>query len=280
MVPGAASNYMAEANGAHGAVSTVNYYSKLGKTERRMTVYTPPNYNSKRAYPVLYLMHGAGGNDTDWTVNMRANYILDNLIAQGKVKPMIVVMPDTNVGTNPSSTITQDQFINNELMGTIIPYIEQNYRTLGGREPGPRRAVGGSFHSATACSTTRMSSATTASSANGGMSTTQINDLAQNHSGLIRGVVKAQKAGVIKEIWISQGGGEPQAIPGLANELQPTLTFHNQNAIKYSFVPGDSIGAARRPRLGHMAKDLLAFAPTLFRRSDRAMMDHRHPRAG
>ena len=272
MVPGAASNYMAETNGAHGAVSTVNYYSKLGKTERRMTVYTPPNYNNKRAYPVLYLMHGAGGNDTDWTVNMRANYILDNLIAQGKVKPMIVVMPDTNVGTNPSSTITQDQFINNELMGTIIPYIEQNYRTLGG--PQNRALAGlsaGSFHTRNGLFNDPDEFSYYGLFSNGGMSTTQINDLAQNHPGLIRGVVKAQKAGVIKEIWISQGGEEPQAIPGLANELQPTLTFYDQNAIKYSFVPGDSIGAVYGHVWDTWRKDLLAFAPTLFRRSDRAM---------
>ena len=63
-MPGAASQYMAETDVPHGAVSTVDYHSKLGNTERRMTVYTPPGYNSKRAYPpVLYVMHGAGGND-------------------------------------------------------------------------------------------------------------------------------------------------------------------------------------------------------------------------
>jgi len=134
MVPGAASQYIAETNVPHGAVSTVDYYSTLGQTERRMTVYTPPNYNSYRAYPVLYLLHGAGGNDTDWTVNMRANYILDNLVAQGNVKPMIVVMPDTNVGTSGglNGSVTQDQFIQQELLGTIVPYIEHNYRTLPG----------------------------------------------------------------------------------------------------------------------------------------------------
>jgi enterochelin esterase family protein len=266
MVPGAASQYMAETNVPHGAVATVNYHSKLGKTERRMTVYTPPNYNSKRAYPVLYLMHGAGGNDTDWTVNMRANYILDNLIEQGKVKPMIVVMPDTNVGTNPSTTITQDQFINTELMGTIIPYIEQNYRTLAG--PQNRALAGlsaGSFLARNGLFKDPDEFSYYGLFSNGGMSTTQINDLAQNHPGLIRGVVQAQKAGVIKEIWISQGGEEPQAIPGLANELQPTLTFYDQNAIKYKFVPGDSIGAIYGHVWDTWRKDLVAFAPTLFR---------------
>jgi enterochelin esterase-like enzyme len=107
-----------------------------------MTVYTPPNYNSHRGYPVLYLMHGAGGNDTDWVANMRANFILDNLIAQHKVKPMVVVMPDTNVGSTGglNGSVTADQFIQQELLGTIVPYIEHNYRTL----PGARnRALAG-----------------------------------------------------------------------------------------------------------------------------------------
>jgi enterochelin esterase-like enzyme len=266
MVPGAASKYMANANVPHGAVSTVDYHSTLGKTQRRMTVYTPPNYNSKKAYPVLYLLHGAGGNDTDWTVNMRANYILDNMIAAGTVKPMIVVMPDTNVGTNPSSTITQDQFINNELMKTIIPYVQQNYRTVAG--PQGRALAGlsaGSFHSRDGLFKDPEEFSYYGLFSNGAMSTTQINDLSQNHPGLIKGVVKAEQAGVIKEIYITQGGEEPTAIPSLANELQPTLTFYDQNGIKYDFVPGDTIGAIYGHVWDTWRKDLVAFAPTLFR---------------
>ena len=267
IVPGAASQYMADVNVPHGAVSTVDYYSPLAQAQRRMTVYTPPNYNSKKAYPVLDPMHGAGGNDTDWTVNMRANYILDNLIAQGKVKPMIVVMPDTNVGTNPGTTITQDQFIKQELLGTIIPYIDQNYRTVSG--PQGRALAGlsaGSFHTRNGLFSDPDEFSDYGLFSNGAMSTTQITDLSQNHPGLIKGVVKAQKAGVIKEIWITQGGEEPVAIPSLANELQPTLTFYDQNGITYDFVPGDTIGAIYGHVWDTWRKDLVAFAPTLFRK--------------
>ena len=98
-VPG--SDLMDTKNVPHGAVSTVYYDSTaLGRT-RRMHVYTPPGYESgKGTYPVFYLLHGAGDCDDSWTSVGRANFILDNLIATGKAKPMIVVMPagHTNAG--------------------------------------------------------------------------------------------------------------------------------------------------------------------------------------
>ena len=78
----------------HGAIASVYYQSSaLGRT-RRMHVYTPPGYESgKDRYPVFYLLHGAGDCDDSWTSVGRANFILDNLIAAKKAKPMIVVMP-------------------------------------------------------------------------------------------------------------------------------------------------------------------------------------------
>jgi enterochelin esterase-like enzyme len=272
MVPGDASQYMANTNVPHGAVATVNYYSTLGQTERRMTVYTPPNYNSHRGYPVLYLMHGAGGNDTDWLVNMRANFILDNLIAQHKVKPMIVVMPDTNVGTTGglNGSVTADQFIQQELFGTIVPYIEHNYLTL----PGARnRALAGlsmgSFHTRNGLFTHPTAFSYYGLFSNGALFPATIADLTQNHPDLIRGVARAERKGVIQEIWISQGDEEPRAIPILANALQPTLTFFDQNGIKYTYVPGASIGAIYGHVWDTWRKDLVAFAPTLFRESGR-----------
>jgi enterochelin esterase-like enzyme len=272
MVPGNASQYMANTNVPHGAVATVNYYSTLGQTERRMTVYTPPNYNSDRGYPVLYLMHGAGGNDTDWVVNMRANFILDNLIAEHKVKPIIVVMPDTNVGTTGglNGSVTADQFIQQELLGTIVPYIQHNYRTL----PGARnRALAGlsmgSFHTRNGLFTNPTDFSYYGLFSNGALFPATITDLTQNHPDLVRGVARAEKMGVIKEIWISQGDEEPEAIPVLANALQPTLTFFDQNGIKYTYIPGASIGAIYGHVWDTWRKDLVAFAPTLFRESRR-----------
>ena len=82
----------------HGAVTAVWYPSPILKQkERRMYVYTPPGYfTSKTKYPVLYLLHGGGGDEDAWTTMGRANVILDNLIASGKAKPMLVVMPNGN----------------------------------------------------------------------------------------------------------------------------------------------------------------------------------------
>jgi hypothetical protein len=103
-----------------------------------MQVYTPPGYNhDTRAYPVLYLMHGGGGNDTDWTVNMRANYIMDNVLAAHRIKPMIVVTPDGNVTSsfNINYSVPQDEFPK-ELTGSIIPHVEKNYRVAPGARNG------------------------------------------------------------------------------------------------------------------------------------------------
>lgn len=267
MVPGRSAQYIAQTNVTHGAVSTIDYYSPLGQTQRRMTVYTPPGYNGSKKYPVLYLLHGAGGNDTDWTVDMRVNYILDNLIAQRKASPMIVVMPDTNVGTNPSTTITEDQFINDELLRTIIPYIEHNYRTLPGAK---NRALAGlsagSFHSRNGLFHAPTQFSYYGFFSNGGMTTAQITDLAVNHRTLINKVVRAQRAGDIKEIWITQGDEEPQAIPGLDIRLQPTLNFYDQNRIKYTYVPGTDIDAIYGHVWDTWRKSIFAFAPTLFHR--------------
>lgn len=266
LVPGAAADYLTQTTVPHGAVSTVAYYSKLGQADRQMTVYTPPGYNGKKSYPVLYLLHGAGGNDTDWTVDMRVNYILDNLIAAKKAKPMIVVMPDTNVGTNPNTTVTADQFINNELLGTIIPYVKHNYRTLpGARNRALAGLSAGSFHSRNGLFSQPSAFSYYGFFSNGGLNPAQITDLTDNHANLIRNLVRAQKRGAIKEVWITQGAEEPQAIPRLDQLLQPTLDFYQQQGITYTYVPGEQIGAIYGHVWDTWRKSILNFAPTLFR---------------
>ena len=80
----------------HGNLSKVWYNSPTLKMQRRMTVYTPAGYDKGGKYPVLYLLHGAGGDENAWSELGRAAQILDNLIATGKAKPMIVVMPNGN----------------------------------------------------------------------------------------------------------------------------------------------------------------------------------------
>lgn len=120
---------------AHGTVGLVRYVAKtLGSAHREMYVYTPPGYEkSTGRLPVLYLIHGGGDTAISWSTVGRANSILDNLLAEKKAVPMIVVMPS---GWTPSggqvmtADATKDPF-NDELLKDIIPFVEANYRTPG-----------------------------------------------------------------------------------------------------------------------------------------------------
>jgi enterochelin esterase-like enzyme len=259
-VPGPAADYMADASVSHGDVATVRYSSKLTHSERRMQVYTPPGYGrDNRKYPVLYILHGAGGNDTDWFVNMRANFILDNLIAQGKAVPMIVVSPDTVVGPEPN--VVTDDLFEQELMGSIIPYVEQNYRTA----PGARnRALAGlsrgSSHTRNIMFLNSGQFAYYGLFSSGAMSQAAIDD-ALNHPDLITNLANSK---VTRPIWISEGGLEPQAFPSVEAQLKATLAFFDQHGIKYTYVDGPSIGAIYGHVWDTWRKHLLAFAPRLF----------------
>jgi enterochelin esterase-like enzyme len=83
-------------NVPHGELTAVEYDSKSLGTRRRMRVYTPPGYSSSNKYPVLYLLHGIGGTDKEWTESCHANNIIDNLLADAKIRPMVMVFPDGN----------------------------------------------------------------------------------------------------------------------------------------------------------------------------------------
>ncbi len=144
-VPG--SDLMDTKNVPHGAVSAVYYQSTaLGRT-RRMHVYTPPGYESgKDKYPVFYLLHGAGDCDDSWTSVGRANFILDNLIATNKAKPMIVVMPagHTNAGGGRGAAAAggpppRDEFLD-DFVKDVMPYVESHYRVIPDRS---HRAIAG-----------------------------------------------------------------------------------------------------------------------------------------
>ncbi len=118
----------------HGSVSLVRYVAKaLDNARRELYVYTPPGYEkSTQRYPVLYLIHGGGDTAISWSTVGRANDILDNLLAEKKVLPMIVVMPSgwtPKGGQVMTSDATKDPF-NDEMMKDIIPFIDSTYRTV------------------------------------------------------------------------------------------------------------------------------------------------------
>ena len=118
----------------HGAVAEVQYYSKSLKRHRRMHVYTPPGYEkSSDSFPVFYLLHGAMDGDDSWSSVGRSGIILDNLIADGKAKSMVVVMPNGHTGAFSfgGGGVPFDQQMEefqNDFESEIRPYIEANYR--------------------------------------------------------------------------------------------------------------------------------------------------------
>lgn len=142
-VPGPNDDRIAERNVPHGNLSLVWYHSKSLDAPRRMHVYTPPGYGtSATRYPVLYLLHGAGDTDDSWPVVGRANFILDNLLAAGRIKPMIVVMPAGHT-PRPGGLFgppnTPDPFID-DFLHDVMPLAERQFRILPGRT---NRAIAG-----------------------------------------------------------------------------------------------------------------------------------------
>lgn len=133
----------------HGTVHVEFYDSRNLDKERMVYVYTPPGYETaKQKYPVLYLLHGNGQIEASWTWTGRANVILDNLLADGKVKPMVVVMPYGHVpreikSASPaasSSPGADSAAIEKELLTQVKPLVEAKYRVLTDRA---HRAIGG-----------------------------------------------------------------------------------------------------------------------------------------
>lgn len=136
------------ANILKGRIDTVQYKSKTVGTTRKALVYLPPNYTKKKKYPVFYLLHGIGGDETEWLRGGNPQVILDNLYADGKLQDMIVVMPngramkdDRAIGNIMAPDKVQ-AFANfeNDLLKDLIPFIEKKYSTFKNRE---NRAIAG-----------------------------------------------------------------------------------------------------------------------------------------
>ena len=169
IVPGTPGDLYEVNDVPHGTLSQVWYKSPTLKLIRRLYVYTPAGYeDSKTSYPVLYLLHGAGGDEETWTSNGRAVQIMDNLIAQGKAKPMIVVMTNGNAnqaaspeliapppmpprpaaapaaagapGGGFNMTIATYSPFPNSVVNDVVPFVESHYRVIPNRDS---RAIAG-----------------------------------------------------------------------------------------------------------------------------------------
>ena len=127
----------------HGSVQIVTYYSSVQDLYRKVFVYVPPDYDRdpSQKYPVLYLRHGGGGNETSWYNEGCAPIIMDNLLARGKVMPMLIVMPNGNVETGPAGYSDEAiQIAADELFEDVIPLIENHYRV--NKDQGHRAIAG------------------------------------------------------------------------------------------------------------------------------------------
>ena len=149
-IPDKDGNFYMPRNVPHGQIRSVNYFSNITKAWRRAYVYTPPGYDSAidKRYPVLYLQHGAGEDETGWSNQGKMDFIMDNLIAEKKATPMIVVM-DRGYATDPTKPVStappgprsmSSNVFPDVLVKEIIPMIDKSFRTVSDRE---HRAMAG-----------------------------------------------------------------------------------------------------------------------------------------
>lgn len=145
-IPGKKHDFYLPKNVPHGEIRQHYYFSEITQKTRKCLVYTPPGYDKEinARYPVLYLQHGSGESELGWTMQGKVNFILDNLIAAGKVKPFLVVMdngyasrPNAENQINPRG---EDNLFGDLMVKELIPLIDANYRTLTNKE---NRAISG-----------------------------------------------------------------------------------------------------------------------------------------
>ena len=132
----------------HGNVDSITYKSSTVGTTRKALVYTPPGFSKDKKYPVLYLLHGIGGDEKEWFRGGHPEIILDNLYAENKVEPMIVVMPNGRAMKDDRATgniFAKDKVeafatFEKDLLKNVIPHIEKNYPVIKDKE---HRAIAG-----------------------------------------------------------------------------------------------------------------------------------------
>jgi len=136
-VPGAEAEFHALRPVPHGVIHVHRYWSEVAASIRQLHVYTPPGYqNGKQRYPVLYLLHGSGDTDAAWFEQGKAAEILDNLIAEDRARPMLIVAPDSFMikAADPASRLRNTELFSKELSRAVIPLVEASYRVHAGRD--------------------------------------------------------------------------------------------------------------------------------------------------
>jgi enterochelin esterase-like enzyme len=252
----------------HGNVCQHQYFSKITNAWRRYFVYTPPDYNKNTTvrYPVLYLQHGMGEDETGWSNQGRANLILDNLIAEKKAVPLIIVM-DNGYASRPNQTPPESGTLprgpmfsafEDVLIKEIIPMIDGTYRTIADRE---HRAMAGLSMGANQTIQITMNNLDVFSHIGGFSGTSnfpssEVIDPAIFMNGKFKDDEALKKK--IKLFWLGLGTKEPNPFPGSVGAFRAML---DKIGLKYVYY--ESVGTAHEWLT--WKRDLFQFAQLLFR---------------
>jgi enterochelin esterase-like enzyme len=255
-VPFKGDDYYAIKDVPHGEISIKRYYSTVFNRWRQFYIYKPAGYdvNLNEKYPVLYILHGGGEDERGWATQGKTDLILDNLIAEKKAKPMIIVMPDGNVDAQGFGDITLKMF-ERELKECIIPFVENNYRAETG--PGNRAlaglSMGGIQTLYAGINNTEMFSYLGVFSS--GWIMPAQNSLADKQYEFMKENLDKIN-GNLKQLWISMGGKEDIAY----NNCRTMMSKFDELGVKYSYseYPGGHTWPVWR-------NNLYNFAQLLFR---------------
>lgn len=259
-IPFAGGGYYAMRNVPHGDIRIKNYFSPVTRSWRQLYIYTPPDYDSavNEKYPVLYILHGGGEDETGWATQGKANLILDNLIAEKKAKPMLIVMPDANLGAGgftPNAIENGMKMFEKEMKDAIIPFVEKNYRAKSDADDRALAglSLGGMHTLYTGINNTDMFSYLGVFSS--GWIVPMMNNFADAQYAYVKDNADKINSN-LKVLWISEGGEEDIAY----KNGQIMLARLDDLKIKHSYYdyPGGHTWPVWR-------NDLFNFAQTLFR---------------
>jgi enterochelin esterase family protein len=220
----------------HGEIHIDWYHSNVLDKMRSMHVYTPPGYeDNKEKYPVFYLLHGGGDEDSGWSTVGRAGYIVDNLLAANKVKPMIVVMPNGSMprpafvpGAPPTPASRQAQreaqqkFVD-ELLGNVMPFVEKNYRVLGGPQNTAIAGLSMGAGQTLAVAPTHLDKFGYIGVWSGGVNPPATDDFLKRNAEFFENPEKTNK--MVKLLWVAAGSNDTLAGPG-TKHLAEILDAH------------------------------------------------------
>jgi enterochelin esterase-like enzyme len=231
-----------------GQVETVEYDSKAAGCARKMRVYTPPGSSKEQQYPALYLLHGSLADETSWVKDGRADAIFDNLYADKKAVPMIVVMPNGNL----FSTAEADSF-GADMLGDVIPYVESHFPVRVGREYRALAGVSRGAHQALELGLAHPETFAYLGVFIGGLQNCE--QFEKEHQDVLKDLGAKMKP---RLLWVANGKNDMSY-----GDCQDTLKLLNKYNIHYIYMEGKGLHNWETAR-----NDLFVFAPLLFRDMD------------